>query len=104
MILSRRSLITGFAALLAAPAIVRAGSLMPIKTDPIAHVVHRVHVTDGSGLIRFVDGRVEKMGGWERYVGDGSRERPFATITEGLASLDHEGGGTVVVLPGVYKT
>jgi hypothetical protein len=31
MVLSRRSLITGFASLLAAPAIVRASSLMPVK-------------------------------------------------------------------------
>lgn len=31
MILSRRSLLTGFTALLAAPAIVRASSLMPVK-------------------------------------------------------------------------
>jgi hypothetical protein len=35
MILSRRSLLTGLAATLAAPAVVRAGSLMPVKLfDP----------------------------------------------------------------------
>ncbi len=32
MILTRRSLLSGFAGLLAAPAIVRASSLMPVKT------------------------------------------------------------------------
>lgn len=32
---SRRSLITGLASLIAAPALVRAGSLMPISVEPV---------------------------------------------------------------------
>lgn len=39
MILSRRGLITGLVALVAAPAIVRASSLMPVSS--IAHDLHR---------------------------------------------------------------
>lgn len=35
MNLSRRSLLTGFAGLLAAPAIIRASSLMPVRAVPL---------------------------------------------------------------------
>lgn len=54
---TRRSLITGLAALIAAPAIVRAGSLMPVKQmiEPIREVgeLYRVMsvVTSSNGLI-----------------------------------------------------
>lgn len=97
MILSRRSLLTGFATLLAAPAIVRASSLMHVS--PWEPKPRRVNITSGDlDLVRFVDGKVERMGGWQRYAGDGSREAPFATLSETIADIGHRGGGTVMLL------
>ena len=64
--ISRRGLIGGFASLLAAPAIVRASSLMPVKA--LATPSKAVVWTPSNGfvvgdLIRFVNGRPMKMGG-----------------------------------------
>ena len=44
--LERRKFLTGLISLVAAPAIVRAGSLMPVKADPInwRYVVRRVDI------------------------------------------------------------
>jgi hypothetical protein len=50
----RRSFLTGLgASLVAAPAIVRAGSLMPVKS-----------------VIRLTEGRIQKLDGWARYYRD----------------------------------
>lgn len=52
MNLSRRSLLTGFAGLLAAPAIVRASSLMPIKVFT-APVVDEPFVYDSPNYVGY---------------------------------------------------
>ena len=57
MILSRRGLITGLASLVAAPAIVRASSLMPVKVwgDELPSFVGRFHGVDlWPGALNFV--------------------------------------------------
>lgn len=66
--MDRRGLITGIISLIAAPAIVRAGSLMPVKSillpakDPLAKLVHTLSVEwDGDAP----DGYRLFIGEWE---------------------------------------
>lgn len=60
LMLSRRGLITGLAAMIAAPAIVRAGSLMPVKAEKLVGftiyttvMVPRMYALIGRELIAF---------------------------------------------------
>lgn len=59
MILPRRSFLTGIATLLAAPAIVRADSLMKISPPPL--------VLDGKRLVILADGRIKDVETGERF-------------------------------------
>lgn len=66
MSLNRRSLITGLISLVAAPAIVRAGSLMPVKMLEPARLVGR------SGIYVRMDDGWESRWGIVRPLMDGS--------------------------------
>jgi hypothetical protein len=52
LITSRRSFITGLAALVAAPAIVRAASLMPVKAMPTAEELYRLRMDEAYRITR----------------------------------------------------
>lgn len=90
--MNRRSLLTGFGALLAAPAFVRAEALMPLRgiVMPV-ETAHRVWVTFTSPLTIF-------------HPADGTQERPYQTIQQALAHverLDLSGREAVINLAGV---
>lgn len=63
---NRRRFLTGLGAVLAAPAIVRAGALMPVKaveSEMIGVDMGRYDWTSWV-RVRFVDGKMEIMEGW----------------------------------------
>lgn len=84
--MDRRQLITGLISLIAAPAIVRAGSLMPVKSilfptkDPLAKLVHTVSVEfddDARDGYRLFIGEWE----WKDPLGAGRYTLPPAWIS-----------------------
>lgn len=83
--ITRRGLIAGLGVLLAAPAIVRASSLMPLSVwryEPRTWYVSPETIRSG----------------------DGSAAHPFRTIAEAAVAAARDGGGTVMILAGVHQT
>jgi hypothetical protein len=85
MTLDRRAFLLGFGAAIAAPAIVRAGSLMPVRVIPFDPL--NVHV-DPTGSDIF---------------GDGSFLKPFASIKRALETLNDWRPLTVCIGSGHYE-
>lgn len=83
-IVSRRGLIAGFASLLAAPAIVRASSLMPVKLWA-PREWRCWYVAPAPTL---------------DIVGDGSAERPFFSVSHAVNKA--QAGDTIYLLPGTH--
>ena len=86
-----RSLITGLGSLLAAPAIVRAGSLMPVKAFgspwPEDQLLTRTHaITPGGHFMLDGDGRLFVWRGFEWFQGpDVSKIRHMSDRTRSRA-------------------
>lgn len=95
MITSRRSLITGFASLLAAPAIVRASSIMPVKAWADGAIVH---VTGCDDLLYIT------MRGYNIFTGEPISMRMPIIGAEGRAQLPAGCKITGLTLPGSSYT
>jgi hypothetical protein len=81
-ILNRRSMITGLISLVAAPAIVRAGSLMPVKLMlPHYSLLDATHQISGSS-VGSLGIQIDDIVSWEGFLGRIVAMYPSKTILQ----------------------
>ncbi len=95
MIATRRSLITGLASLLCAPAIVRASSIMPVKAWAAASDPYWINSTHTYRLVK-------AFGEFKEIVAYNTLNNCYPTIAVALQAANP--GDIIVLSPGVYTS
>ncbi len=76
MIMNRRGILLGLASALAAPAIVHAGNLMPVKAlkpEPFTVWIHGIDQFGNKVTEKFQPPRLDSKASWLAYVADNSK-------------------------------